>query len=183
MKKDHIILVKIFLLLLFFTPQQAFAEIFLFPDWNYYKYRNLYETFENNNIKTFGYIRNKYTFDNFFDEQKIFIYKKSEKISPNEIGKAYLARTLIGDKKAEKYIIKDTENDFIAIFCSQNLKRCEIVRFLNGFDGHVEIKYIHNNIWHFQNNIGSFVEVQNRIKIYPDLLIYRICGDKIYTRI
>ena len=85
----------------------------------------------------------------------------------------YFAQTLIGDNTNEKYILDNDKDNFRGIFCSKNLQRCEIIRYYNGYEGLIEIKYIHNNIWHFQNNIGSYLEFQRRIFSYPFYMMHR----------
>lgn len=179
MKKNLSKLTKILpviCLILFHT--KAFADNVILPDWNYFTYREKSIISENADLKKFEKVRNNYNFQNFFDKQEITRYKNIKNISSKELGNAYLARTLANDTNSEKYIIKNNDNDYEAIFCSAKLERCEIIRYFQGFDGIIETKYVHNNIWHFQNNIGSFVEFQNRIKVFPDFKIYELYKNK-----
>lgn len=184
MKKDLFNLVKIFpVLCLMLFPAKAFADNILPPDWNSFPHREKSIFFENADLKKFEKIRNNYDFQNFFDKQEITRYKNLKNISPKELGNAYLARTLMNDNQGEKYIIKNNDDDFEAIFCSAKLERCEIVRYFQGFDGIIKTKYTHKNIWHFQNNIGSFVEFQNRIRVFPDLKLYELYGNREFVKI
>ena len=79
---------------------------------------------------------------------------------------------------------KRRENDFIACYCSADDKRCEIVGFYNGFDGLAEVRYTHNNLWHFQNNIGSFLSAQMQIRHLPyEFTINKLVNDKRLIRL
>lgn len=168
MKKDRTILIKILFALMIFLPQKVAAEVFLLPDWNFYNYRENAKITKNADETKYEKIRNNYKFCNYFDKQTIILHKKEQNLSPQEVGRAYFARTLLGDTTFEKYILKDEPNNFLGIYCSKKLQRCEIERVSLGFDGIVESRYTHNNLWHFQNNIGSFLETQTRVMILPN---------------
>lgn len=184
MRKDLFKFAKILAVIcLMLFPIKAFADNILLPDWNFFPQREKSRVFENADLKKFKKIRSNYNFYNCFDKQEIIRYKNLKSISPKELGNTYLARNLMNDKQSEKYIIQNNDNDFEAIFCSAKLERCEIIRYFQGFDGIIATKYTHNNIWHFQNNIGSFVEFQNRIKVFPDLKIYELYGNREFVKI
>jgi hypothetical protein len=186
MKKDHIILIKSIYIFLFLIliQLQAVADDFLLPNFNFYRCREFEQISKNAEQITFERIRNKYDFENYFDKQSIVIYKQRKDFSPKNAGDSYFARTLEGDKTAEKYILQDEENFFQGLYCSQKLAQCEIVKYVNGYEGLIEIKYTHNNIWHFQNNIGSFLEIQNRIKFYPStFLLHYVTNEKYLIRL
>ncbi|MGN0005965.1 MAG: hypothetical protein ACI37Z_08340 [Candidatus Gastranaerophilaceae bacterium] len=184
MKKAHLKLTKFFFVFcLVFLPSETFADNVLPPDWNYFSYREKSIIFENADIKKFEKIRCNYNFQNSFDKQEITRFKNLKNISPKELANAYLARTLMNDNTCEKYIIKNNNDNFEAIFCSAKQEKCEIIRYFTSFDGIITTKYTHNNIWHFQNNIGSFVEFQNRIRVFPDLKIYELYGNKEFVKI
>ena len=182
MKKDHILIIS--LILLFFTSNAAFADDFALSDWGFYSYREKANITENADDITYEKVRREHDFGKYFDRQKIIIHKKMKNISPKEACLAYISRKMLGDKKAEKYIIKDNDNDFIACYCSDDDKRCEIVRFYNGFDGLIEVRYTHNNLWHFQNNIGSFLSAQMKIRHLPyEFTINKLVNDKRLIRL
>lgn len=168
MNKDRTILIKFLFAIMFVLPQKAMAETFLLPDFNFYNYRETSKFTKTFDETKYEKIRNNYNFDNFFDKQTIVLHKSTKNLTPQNIGQSYFARTLAGQNNSETYILKDEPNYFFGIYCSQSLQKCEIVRFSYGFDGIIETRYTHNNLWHFQNNIGSFLETQNRIKILPD---------------
>lgn len=183
-KPDRIILYSLIVLCIFLIPDKALSEDFLLPDWNAKQYREFVKYSYNIKSASFQKIRNSYNFSNFFDTQIIKVHKDLKDISPKEYGKKYLSSVLFNDNKAEKYILRDNEEDFMAVFCSQTLKKCEIVRYTYGFNGLIETKYINNNLWHFQNNIGSYIEFQNRIYIYPyDSIIRKVIDDKFLIRL
>ncbi len=152
---------------MFLICANAYADDFVMPDWSYYTFRENAKVTENADLIKYEKIRKEHSFDEFFDKQSIIIHKKAKNISPREAGMKYLSKALFCDFAAEKYIIKNDENDFIAIYCSHNRRKCEIVRFYNGFDGLIEVRYTHNNLWHFQNNIGSFISAQMQIIHLP----------------
>jgi len=165
MKKDLIFTIKIFLCLILICGK-ACADDFIMPDWSYYTYRENAKVTENADEIKYEKIRKEHDFDEFFDRQTIIIHKHTN-LTPQEAGRQYLARTMFCSSRAEKYVLRDDVNDFLAIYCSHNRKICEIIRFYNGFDGLIEVRYTHNNLWHFQNNIGSFLSTQMRIKHKP----------------
>lgn len=182
MKKDLIVTISFFILI--FCGNAVFADDFIMPDWSYYAYREQANISENADIIKYEKIRLEHSFSEYFDKQTIIIHKKQKNITPERAGEIYLLKALSGDKKAEKYIIKNNENDFIACYCSHNNKKCEIVRFYNGFDGLVEIIYTHNNLWHFQNNIGSFLSTQMRIEHLPyEFTFNKLTGNKRIIRL
>lgn len=184
MRKDLFKFAKILAVIcLMLFPIKAFADNILLPDWNFFPQREKSRVFENADIKKFEKIRCNYNFQNSFDKQEITRFKNLKNISPKELANAYLARTLMNDNTCEKYIIKNNNDDFEAIFCSAKQEKCEIIRYFTSFDGIITTKYTHNNIWHFQNNIGSFVEFQNRIRVFPDLKIYELYGNKEFVKI
>ena len=168
MKKDRTILIKILFLIMMLFPQNVMAEVLLLPDWNFYNYRENFKITKNADETKFEKIRCRYNFGNFFDKQTIILHKNYGNITPKIAGNAYFARVLLGDKTCEKYILKNETDYFLGIYCSQKLQKCEIAKFSLGFDGIIETRYTHNNLWHFQNNIGSFLETQTRVKILPD---------------
>ena len=168
MKKDRTILIKILFALMIFLPQKVSAEVFLLPDWNFYNYRETAKITKNADEVKYEKIRHNYKFCNYFDKQTIIFHKNSKNLIPQNIRNAYFARTLLGDNTFEKYILKKEPNNFLGIYCSKKLQKCEIERVSNGYDGIVELRYTHNNLWHFQNNIGSFLETQMRIRVLPN---------------
>ena len=174
MKKDLTNFLKI-IFTVFLCQNIAFGETFILPDWNNRPFDTKSKTLKTYNLKTFEQVRDNQQLNKFFDKQIIKVYP-NKKTSPQEAGKEYLSKTLSGDKSSETYILKNEKNSFKAVFCSNNLQRCEIIRFYNGFNGLIEIKYVHNNLWHFQNHIGSFIEFQNRIISFPS---YKMT-DKLY---
>ncbi len=167
MKKDRIILINVLTLIVFSIAQSAFAVDVLLPDWNFYKNRDNSRIINDTNSVVFERVRGNQTFDKFFDKQVITVFKGKNDELPKNVGNAYLNKIAADDKKTTVWILKNSDNDFEGIFCSPKLERCEIVRYVNTSDGLVEVKYIHNNLWHFQNNIGSFIEAQNRVIVYP----------------
>lgn len=183
MKKDLTILIKILFALIIFLPQKAVAEIFLMPDWNFYNYRENTKITKNANETKYEKIRNNYKFCNYFDKQTIILHKKIPNVTPQNVGRTYFARTLLGDTTFENYILRDEPNYFLGIYCSKKLQRCEIERVSMGFDGIVESRYTHNNLWHFQNNIGSFLETQTRIKILPNFIFKNYIHRKYILRL
>lgn len=183
MKKDHINLIKFLVIFILLLQNSAYADNFLLPDWNYSSFPKKTTITEDADRIIFKQVRENQNFNNFFDEQIITIYKKSNEISPQEAGQSYLAVVLFCDKTCEKYILENSSKAFEAVFCSPKLQRCEIIRYYNGYKGLVEIKYIHNNIWHFQNNIGSFIEFQRRIYSHPVNLLYKSISDKTEIRL
>ncbi|MBQ2643995.1 hypothetical protein IJG14_00300 [bacterium] len=166
MKKDLIFLVKIFLCI-FLLTNTGFADDFIMPDWGYYCFREKMNITENYEDIKYEKVRTEQNFDKFFDKQTIIIHKNHKIYSPSQAGMDYLTKSICNGEKAEKYILKNDSNDFIACYCSHNKKLCEIIRFYSGFDGLIEVRYTHNNLWHFQNNIGSFISCQMRIQHIP----------------
>lgn len=165
MKNARILTISLFLALILTNSAKAFADDFIMPDWSFYKNREQTKIENSYEKSEYQKVRKEQNFDKFFDKQTIIIHKR-EKMSPKSAAERYL-NLVQKDKYFEKYILDDSENNFFAIYCSSSEKKCEILRYTNGFDGLVEIKYTHNNLWHFQNNIGSFLEVQNRIIHIP----------------
>lgn len=183
MKKDHTILTKIFIIFALILPKSVEAETFSLPDWNFYNFRENYKITKSADEVKYEKIRNNYNFDNYFDKQTIILHKKTKNLTPQNLGKSYLARTLMGDKTCETYILRDEKDCFYCIYCSQKLQKCEILKFIIGFDGIIEIRYTHNNLWHFQNNIGSFLETQNRVNVFPNLLFANYIQSKYLMRL
>ncbi len=183
MRKDRTILTKIFIIFALFLSETVEAETLSLPDWNFYNFRENSKITQNADEVKYEKIRNNHDFNNYFDMQTIVLHKKTKNITPQEVGKAYLARTLMGDKTCETYILQDEKNCFYCIYCSQKLQKSEILKFIIGFDGIIEIRYTHNNLWHFQNNIGSFLETQNRVKILPNLIFKNYIQKKYLLRI
>lgn len=166
-KKDRSISISIFFLIIFLWQNSVFAEDFFLPDLGIERFKKASKITKNTNSVKYEQIRNEQSFDKFFDKQVIILHKKLNDLSPKEAGNIYLKRVLQGDITSETYVIANYNNNFEAIFCSKKLERCEIIRFYQGYNGLIETKYIHNNIWHFQNNIGSFVAIQRAIRFYP----------------
>lgn len=183
MNKDRTILIKIIFATMLFLPQRALAEVFLLPDLNFYNYRENSKITKTADETKYEKIRNNYNFSNFFDKQTIILHKNTQNLTPRNLGKAYFTRTLAGDNRQETYILENKPDYFLGIYCSQKLQKCEIARFSYGFDGIIETRYTHNNLWHFQNNIGSFLETQNRIKILPDFISKRIIHECFILRL
>lgn len=183
MKKDLTVIISLFLLFVL-SGKTAFADDFIMPDWSYYTYREQANISENADEIKYEKIRREQSFDEYFDKQTIIIHKKQKDITPQRAGEMYLLKAINGDKRAEKYIIKNEENDFIACYCSHDRKKSEIIRFCNGFDGLIEIRYTHNNLWHFQNNIGSFLSTQMRIVHLPyEFFFNKLTGSKRLIRL
>lgn len=166
-KKDRTILIRIILTFVFLWQSAAFAEDFFLADLGISRFKKTSRIIKNTNSVMFEQVRSEQSFDEFFDKQVIILHKNLKDLYPKEVGYIYLQRTLPDDNTSEKYIIENSDNNFEAVFCSQKLARCEFVRFYTGYNGIIEIKYVHNNLWHFQNNIGSFVEIQKAIRSYP----------------
>lgn len=166
-KKVHTILIRIILIFVFLWQSAAFAEDFFLPDLGISRFKKVSRVYKNTNSVTYEQVRREQSFDKFFDKQVIILHKNLKDLSPKEAGNIYLQRILRNDNIGEKYVIENDDNNFEAVFCSQKLARCEFIRFYTGYSGLIEIKYVHNNIWHFQNNIGSFVEIQKAIRSYP----------------
>lgn len=183
MKKDHTILIKILFALMIFLPQKAAAEVILLPDWNFYNYRESAKITKNADETKYVKIRNNYKFCKFFDQQTVILHKNTKNLTPQDLGNAYFARTLLGDETSEKYILENEPQYFLGIYCSQRLQKCEIARFSAGYDGIIETRYTHNNLWHFQNNIGSFLETQMRIRILPDFAFKNYIYQKYLLRL
>lgn len=183
MKKDRTILIKILFAIMLLLPQKAVAEVFLLSDWNFYNFRENYKITKNADETKFEKIRNNYNFGNFFDKQTIILHKKNKNLTPQIEGRTYFARTLLGDGTCEKYILEDKTNEFLGIYCSKKLQKCEIARFSLGFDGITETRYTHNNLWHFQNNIGSFLETQMRIRVLPNFIFKNYIHRKYLLRL
>lgn len=182
MRKDLIFTIKILFSVLLIC-KTAFADDFIMPDWSYYSYREKAYVSENADEIKYVKIRHEQDFDKFFDRQTIKIHKKIH-MSPKEEGMKYLSRAMFCDVRAEKYVVKDDDNDFIAIYCSHDKRKCEIVRFYKGFDGLVELRYTHNNLWHFQNNVGSFLATQMRIMHVPyEFTINKLTEEKRIIRL
>lgn len=177
-KKDHTILIRIALLIVFLWQNYAFADDFFLPDLGISRFKKISRITKDTNSVIYEQVRSEQSFDNFFDKQVIILHKSWKDLSPKDAGEIYLKRT--NDNTSEKYIIENSDNNFEAVFCSKKLERCEIIRFYCGYEGLIEIKYVHNNIWHFQNNIGSFFEMQKAIHSYPvDFIsnnLYNTCG-------
>ena len=178
MKKDLIRLINIFFLFIIISPNVK-ADDFLLPDWNFYSYREKIYTYENSEFNRYEKIRKEFNFDIFFDKQTITIYKK-EKLTPQEFGNKIFSNILIKDKNAEKYILSNDKICFFGAYCSPLFQKCEIIKIYNGFDGLIEIRYTHNNLWHFQNNMGSFIEFQNRIEHSPYEFTFKKLTNKNY---
>lgn len=185
MKKDHIVTVAIKILFcLIFLTNTVIADDFVMPDWSYYSYREKAKIIENAATIKYEKIRTEQDFHNFFDKQTITIYKNTKNILPTFAGKTFLINAKKNTEKFEQYIIKDDSNDFIASYCSQEKMKCEIIRFYQGFDGLVEVKYTHNNLWHFQNNIGSFISAQMMIQHLPyEFMFNKLVNDKRMIRL
>lgn len=183
MKKDPTIIIKFLFMLMIFFPQKAEAEIFLMPDWNFYNYRENSTITKNADEIKYEKIRNNYHFCNYFDKQTIILHKKHQIDTPQSIGRNYFVRTLLGDNTLEKYILEDKPNYFLGIYCSKKLQRCEIEKVFCGFDGTIELRYTHNNLWHFQNNVGAFLETQMRIKILSNFIFTNSIHAKYILRI
>lgn len=166
-KKDRTFLIKIVLLVICLWQNIVFAEDFFLPDLGISRFQKVFKITKNTNSIVYEQVRRDQSFDNFFDKQVIIIHKNLKDLSPKAAGNIYLQRMLQGDRTSEKYIIENSDNNFEAVFCSKKLKRCEIIRFYQGYNGLIATKYIHNNTWHFQNNIGSFVAIQRAIRFYP----------------
>lgn len=167
MKNVRIISINFLILIVFSIAKPAFATDVLLPDWNFYKNRVNTRIVKNTDSVVFERVRSNQTFDKFFDKQVITIFKNRKSESPKITGEKYFSKIALSDTKYTQWLFKNSDEEFFGAFCSPKLERCEIVRYLPSEDGLVELKYIHNNLWHFQNNIGSFIEVQNRIVVYP----------------
>lgn len=170
MKKDPGFFISLFLFFMFFSfSGVCFADDIILPDFRLSAEKRLEKISENADKIVYQSVRNNHSFDNFFDSLIIEVYKRNPEkaMKPSYFGNTYLARKGFCDNKFEKYIIEDNNDKFFAVWCSQKSEYCEIIRVERGFDGLVNIKYVHNNLWHFQNNIGSFIEVVRKTTVIP----------------
>lgn len=170
MKKDLGFSVSLILFFIsVFFSEICFADDIILPDFRLKADKRKEKTEIFSNKIKYQSVRNNQSFDKFFDSLIIEIYtdKPENTMKPSYFGNTYLAKKGFCDNKFEKYILEDNDNEFFAIWCSEKSERCEIIRVLNGFDGLVNIKYVHNNLWHFQNNIGFFVEIVRSTRVLP----------------
>ena len=170
MKKDHGYFVSLILIVVFaFFGEVCFADDIIMPDFRLSADKRFEKVSENADKITYQAVRNNHSFKNFFDSLIVEIYgrKPEREMTPSYFGHTYLSRKGFCDDRFEKYIIEDNEDMFFAVWCSQNKGFCEIIKTERGADGLVNIRYVHNNLWHFQNNIGSFVEIVRRTRILP----------------
>jgi len=185
MKKDRGFFISL-IFFIFLFGEIVFADDIILPDFRFNIGKRFEKISENADKITYQNVRSNHSFDKFFDKLVIEIYKRNpeKSMSPSYFGKTYISRKLAGDFNAESYIIEDNENEFFGIFCSQRAEKCEIIRVIRGFDGLICIKYVHNNLWHFQNNIGSFIEVVRRTSVYPyESLLRAADGDDDFVRL
>jgi len=185
MKKDLGYFVSL-IFILFASGGNVLADDIVLPDFRFRVNQRLEKISENADKVVFQTVRNNHSFEKFFDKLEIEIYKKNpeKEMTPSYFGQTYIARNLTGDLNGEKYTVMDENDEYIGIWCSQRAQKCEIIRVINGFDGLISIKYVHNNLWHFQNNIGSFIEVVRRTSIYPyEFTIRAVCNDDDFVRL
>jgi len=185
MKKDLGFFVSlIFLFLLSGGVSQA--DDIILPDFRFNLDKRYEKISENADRVTFQTVRNNHSFDRYFDKLIVEIYKRNpeKSMTPSYFGEKFIAREILGDFRSEKYVIKDSDGEYFGVFCSHRAEKCEIIRVIRGCDGLINMRYVHNNLWHFQNNTGSFIEVVRRISVYPEeFLIKQIYGEGNFVRL
>jgi len=185
MKKDLGFFISL-IFIFFIFGKISFADDIILPDFRLNENQRFEIISENADKITYQNIRSNHSLESFFDSLVVEIYKinPEKTMTPSYFGKTYISRNLTGDLQGQKYIIKDDDNEFFGAYCSPLAKKCEIIRVLRGFNGLINIKYVHNNLWHFQNNIGSFVEVVRRTSVYPyESFIRAVDGSNYYVRL
>ena len=169
MKKDHGCFISLILFFVFALGEVCSADDIIMPDFRLSADKRFEKVSGNADKVIYQTVRSNHSFDKFFDSLIVEIYKRKPEtdMTPSYFGNTYLSRKGFCDNKFEKYIIEDNDDVFFAAWCSQKSQYCEIIKTEYGLDGLVNIKYVHNNLWHFQNNIGSFVEIVRRTHILP----------------
>lgn len=185
MKKDLGFFISL-IFVFFILGGNVYADDIILPDFRFRVHQRFEKISENADKIVFQMVRSNHSYEKYFDKLEIEIYKRNPErtMTPSYFGKTYIARNITGDTKAESYVIEDNDSEYFGVWCSQRAEKCEIIRVINGFDGLISIKYVHNNLWHFQNNIGSFVEVVRRTSFYPyEFLIRAVCNDDDFVRL
>jgi len=185
MKKDLGFFISL-ILLFFVFGKISFADDIILPDFRFNAHQRCEIISENADKITYQNIRNNHSLESFFDSLVVEFYKRNPEktMTPSYYGNTYISRGLTGDFRGEKYIIKDDNDEFFGAYCSHLAQKCEIIKVSRGFDGLVVVKYVHNNLWHFQNNIGSFVEIVRRTSVYPyESFIRVVDGNNYFVRL